>query len=100
MYYDIPLSSFISPLLHILMYHLLYLTIALYVNCSIGPVRGVHQIFFGKVVIILLLISLNICLWCSKEPSHGDDSFEYQQHMFWLRNKKINVELPLLSQGL
>ena len=29
--------------------------------------------------------------WCSKEPSHGDSSFEYQQHMFWLRNNIVFV---------
>ena len=29
-----------------------------------------------------------MCFGCSKEPSHRDGSFEYQQHMFWLRNKK------------
>ena len=28
-------------------------------------------------------------LGCSKESSHRDGSFEYPQHMFWLRNKKI-----------
>ena len=26
-----------------------------------------------------------------KEPSHWDGSFEYPQHMFWLRNKKKSV---------
>ena len=26
--------------------------------------------------------------WCSKEPSRGDGSFEYPQHMFCLRNTK------------
>ena len=25
--------------------------------------------------------------------SHWDDSFEYQQHMFWLRNKKTNFKI-------
>ena len=25
-----------------------------------------------------------------KEPSHQDGSFEYPQHMFWLRNNKNN----------
>ena len=39
-------------------------------------------------MIIFLFISLNMCLGCSKEPSHRDGSFEYPQHMFWLRNKK------------
>ena len=30
-----------------------------------------------------------VCFGCSKEPSYWDGSFEYPQHMFWLRNKKI-----------
>ena len=29
----------------------------------------------------------------SKEPSHWKGSFEYPQHMFWLRNKKITFLL-------
>ena len=37
-----------------------------------------------------LPIDFNICFGCSKEPSHRDGSFEYPQHMFWLRNKKNN----------
>ena len=41
-------------------------------------------------MIIYLLISLDICFGRSKEPSHRDGSFEYPQHMFWLRNKKNN----------
>ena len=28
-----------------------------------------------------------MCFGCSKEPSHRDGSFEYPQHMFWLRKK-------------
>ena len=28
-----------------------------------------------------------MCFGCSKQPSHWDGSFEYPQHMFWLRNK-------------
>ena len=28
-----------------------------------------------------------MCFECSKEPSHGDGSFEYPQQMFWLQNK-------------
>ena len=43
-----------------------------------------------KIVIIFLPISLNICFGCSKETSRRDSSFEYPQHMFWLRNKKNN----------
>ena len=29
-----------------------------------------------------------MCFGCSKELSYRDGSFEYPQHMFWLRNKK------------
>ena len=43
-----------------------------------------------KNVDIFLTISRNVCFECSKEPSHRGGSFEYPQHMFWLRNKKIN----------
>ena len=38
-----------------------------------------------KIVNIFLPISFNICFGCSKEGC----SFEYPQHMFWLKNKKI-----------
>ena len=48
------------------------------------------KIFERKIVNIFLPISLNMCFGCSKEPSHRDGSFEYPQHMFWLRNKKID----------
>ena len=44
-----------------------------------------------------LPISFNICFGCSKEPSHWDGSFEYPQHMFWLRNKKINNLVNILN---
>ena len=47
------------------------------------------KMFEYKIVNIFLSISLNICLGCSKESSHQDDSFEYPQNMFWPRNKKI-----------
>ena len=51
-------------------------------------------------MIIYLSISLNMCLGCSKEPSHLDDSFEYPQHMSWLRNKNVkNIQLRLLIWG-
>ena len=41
-----------------------------------------------------------MCFGCSKEPSHRDGSFEYPQHMFRLRNKKIIFSYALLSGGL
>ena len=34
-----------------------------------------------------------MCFGCLKEPSHRDGSFEYPQHMFWLRNKKNNFQV-------
>ena len=50
----------------------------------------INKIFESKFVNIFLTISLNICFVCSKEPSHRDGTFEYPQHMFWLKNKKID----------
>ena len=47
-----------------------------------------------------LIHQFNMCFGCSKEPSHRDGSFEYPQHMFWLRNKKIIFSYTLLSGGL
>ena len=38
-----------------------------------------------------------MCFGCSKEPSHRDGSFEYPQHMFWLRNEKMIFIDKLLS---
>ena len=52
---------------------------------GIGPVK---QFVKRKIAIIFLSIRFNMCSGCSKEPSHRDGSFEYPQHMFWLRNKK------------
>ena len=49
-----------------------------------------------KIAIIFLS---SICFVCSKEPSHRDSSFEYAQHMFWLRNKKNNFQLRTLILG-
>ena len=53
----------------------------------------------------LLSISFNICFVCSKELSHLDGSFEYPQHMFWLRNQKIifithSYLKPLVTCGI
>ena len=55
-----------------------------------------------KIDNIFLSTSLNICCGCSKEPSHQDTSFEYPQHIFWLRNKKINFygNHTILTKGL
>ena len=37
-----------------------------------------------------------MCFGCSKEPSHRDGSFEYPQHMFWMRNKENNFPIHTL----
>ena len=39
-----------------------------------------------------------MCFGCWKELSHWDDSLEYPQHMFRLRNKKINFLLCTLNK--
>ena len=39
---------------------------------------------------IFFPINFTFDFGCSKEPSHGDGSFEYPQHMFWLRTKEID----------
>ena len=65
----------------------------------IGPVKQNNLL---KIAIIFLFIIINICSGCSKEPSHRNGSFEYPQHMFWLRNKKdrkISFSYALLSGG-
>ena len=51
----------------------------------IGPVK---QKCRRKIAIIFLSISLNMCF--------GDGYFEYLQHMFWLRKKKIIYSHALL----
>ena len=53
--------------------------------------------FQRKIVNIFLPINFNICFGCSKEPSQQDVSFEYPQHTFWLRNKKIEFLLSTLN---
>ena len=63
----------------------------------IGPVKKNN---LRKIAVIFSSISLNMCFGCSKEPSHRDGSFEYPQHMFRLRNKKIIFSYALLSWGL
>ena len=55
------------------------------------------KFILGKIVIIFLSITSNICFGCSKKPSHRDGSFEYPQHMFRLRNKKINFLVRTLN---
>ena len=53
----------------------------------------------SKIAFISLPINLNICFVCSKEPPHRDGSFEYPEHMIWLRNKNF-FQFAFLSGGL
>ena len=48
------------------------------------------EIICINVIIFFLSISLNMCSGCSNKSSLLEGSLEYSQHMFWLRNKKIN----------
>ena len=57
------------------------------------------KINLRKIAVIFLSFSLNMCFGCSKDPSHRDSSFEYPQHMIWLRNKKNNFQLCTLIWG-
>ena len=54
------------------------------------------KFYLRKILIIFLPINLNICFGCTKEPSHWDGSFEYPQHMFWMRNKENNFPIGTL----
>ena len=64
----------------------------------VSPQVQIRKFYLCKSLIIFLSINLNMCFGCSKEPSHG--SFEYPQHMFWMRNKEKNFQYALLSGGL
>ena len=61
------------------------------------PQVKINKIFQPKSVNIFLQIFFCICFGCSKEASHCDGSFEYPQHMFRLRNKKIIFLLRILK---
>ena len=61
----------------------------------------IRSVCAPKIAFISLSIKLSMCFGCSKEPSHGDKShgdgsFEYPQHMFWLSNKKNNFSVRTL----
>ena len=65
-------------------------------DSSTGIVDNIKSSFEQKNVNIFLSVNFNICFGCSKEPSHWDGYFEYPQHMFWLWNKKTNLQSPTL----
>ena len=74
-------------------------TVSAHISYFVITLYKVKQNNLPKIGIIFLSISLNMCFGCSKEPSHRDGSFEYPQHMFWLRNKKINFHLRTIIWG-
>ena len=53
-------------------------------NCRklLSDISPVSKLFTHKNEFIFQAISFNTCYGCSKEPSHGDGSFEYPQHVF------------------
>ena len=61
-----------------------------------GTCKIVRKLYERKIVSIFLPLNLNMCFGCSKEPSHRDRSFEYPQHMFWMRNKENSFPLRTL----
>ena len=75
---------------HRIFFFCIILTCKLYIGLE-------NQIFQCKIVNIFLQIIFSICLECSNKPSHRGGSFVYQQHIFWLRNKKIIFLLHTLK---
>ena len=69
------------------MYAHRYINIYIVLTTSL-PMVPIRKVCAPKIAFISLPINLNIGFVCSKGPSHGDGSFEYPQHMFWLRIKK------------
>ena len=45
-------------------------------------------------------IIFGVCFGCSKEPSHGDGSFEHPKHMLKIMGKKIFTTLPVTDSYL
>ena len=65
-----------------------------YVEC----IHPGMQAFEDILVVSVLSICLNVCIGCSKEPSHLDSSLEYLHHMYWL--KKIENYVLIMSSYL
>ena len=72
-----------------------------YINRYFGKQSEQGKCHFQcKIVNIFLPIIFSICFGCSKDPPHRDGSFEYPQHMFWLKNKNFLLWNALLTKGL
>ena len=62
----------------------------------IGPVK---QKLFAYYCDYFLIHQLKHVFWVPKRTVSSRRSFEYPQHMFWLRNKKNNFQLRTLIWG-
>ena len=49
---------------------------------------------------IFLIISFNIFFGWSKEPSHGDECFEYLQYIFGREIRNLILNYEYLSGGM
>ena len=52
-------------------------------------IRPVKQVFKRKIAIVFLIIGLNMCFGCSKEPSHQDGSLSTHNICFGREIRKI-----------
>ena len=57
---------------------------------AIGKLYQVHKKLECKNFEYFLIHQFKHFLGCPKEPSHQDGSFEYQQHIYLLRNMENN----------
>ena len=66
-------------------------------NLEFLSLKGVRVYTCQNATLLEISCTGSYVLGCSKEPSHWDGSFEYPQHMFWLRNKTIKFSLYTLK---
>ena len=66
-------------------------------NCLLAAQDQLSKNDLRKIAIIFFSINLNMRFGAQKNRLiDWDGSFEYPQHMFWLRNKKNNFQLHIL----
>ena len=51
-------------------------------NVIMQPIGKINKKFESEIVNMFSSFSFNMCFGCSIEPSHGDSSFDYLQHVF------------------
>ena len=62
-------------------------------DCLIGPVKQKNLAWNWD---YFLIHQFKHVFWVLRGPSHLDGSFEYPQHMFWLRKQKIIFSYTLI----